>query len=534
MLFIILLAKCQQKSYFSFNLKGGIYMKNFLILLTVALAFMLMNCTENTPLDTSNPLENAKEDSLKNVVENANVTEEDSTEAETLVQNSNTEVTNAVNKFMSDSIESMDDIDMQTAYDNFVDAAEKDPTNTDAQFGAAVLSMAVLQNDPDVKAAIDSIESWSKTTNAFNSMDESEIMSKKATFLAKKLSDNTVNAPEIHELQLIIENSILQAVNLSIARLNIVNSNEDFEFLVTYEDDNVTDTAEIDLGEVRAFLGSMKILKAMLHMIICYDLDIDKNGSYAVFEEDTTAVNQLVALLDPSSSFLAVKTGYLSHLNNIPSLIVDGLDIFKSAITYVKAETDNQENDILKIGNCSDCMKSDEADSVVKYLDSAKYYLTNTVTLDLEQAFPGNSSLEGESIKVNISKLFNIPDFKDLAPYYGFYPIEMWSDTVATEIDTYGDYADTSAILRGPIYLTNASGDTTITSFEQGPTDEDLEMHEIIVFKDPTFNGIFPDMTNKKLFELVMKIDGSESTEIASESTAKRANPLYILGKLIK
>lgn len=56
---------------------------------------------------------------------------------------------------------------------------------------------------------------------------------------------------------------------------------------------------------------------------------------------------------------------------------------------------------------------------------------------------------------------------------------------------------------RGPIEFTNAAGATTLTVPELNNIDGPLDLAGKVVFRDPTFGGIFPDLTNGNIWDYV-------------------------------
>jgi hypothetical protein len=69
------------------------------------------------------------------------------------------------------------------------------------------------------------------------------------------------------------------------------------------------------------------------------------------------------------------------------------------------------------------------------------------------------------------------------------------------------EYASLRISTRGPIEFTNASGATILTLSELNDVDEPEELAGKIIFRDPTFNGIFPELTNANIWEHVASLN---------------------------
>jgi hypothetical protein len=76
--------------------------------------------------------------------------------------------------------------------------------------------------------------------------------------------------------------------------------------------------------------------------------------------------------------------------------------------------------------------------------------------------------------------------------------------------DGTAEFADVSARIKGPFYFTDAQGNKTY-----GPEDPEIDSLEQlkgkVVFRDPTFGGVFPGLTNDNIWSTIESLDQVES-----------------------
>src|SRR6185295_14780125 len=70
----------------------------------------------------------------------------------------------------------------------------------------------------------------------------------------------------------------------------------------------------------------------------------------------------------------------------------------------------------------------------------------------------------------------------------------------------YISYID--AKTKGPIYFTDAAGNKTLGAEDiDNYGDNLLDLKGKIIFRDPTFGGVFPDLTNDNIWEYVQSLE---------------------------
>jgi hypothetical protein len=131
---------------------------------------------------------------------------------------------------------------------------------------------------------------------------------------------------------------------------------------------------------------------------------------------------------------------------------------FKSAINFLKSETDDQSDDIIKIGQSGDrSISIEDIDTTLVYLDKALNSLTTPQSISLTNADADGNDY---TIRVNIAQLYNNPPQNPKTAWFPAYSV---------------DTSSSGAILW---HWTNQ----TYASF---------------TFPDPTFSGLFVEIRNE-------------------------------------
>ncbi|MCK5732949.1 MAG: hypothetical protein KAI38_02100, partial [Candidatus Latescibacteria bacterium] len=309
----------------------------------------------------------------------------------------------------------------------------------------------------------------------------------KNTLPAKRARKTAKSAGEIRtvrDLQRIIEETFIPAVDYALARLTVVEGDPDFQFIITPElqGDAEEDSLELDLGEVYILDAQLRTLKAFLLVAIAYNLDFDENGSYDFLQEefsDAEILRQLMRV-DQDSDFLTLRSsdGMLPAGLNVLSAV----EKLEASVAFIRAEEDDQRDDLIRQRDLEDLDAeidlSDQADvpdflrdvdGIEQALSKLREVLSGPVDIDAD--FDGDG--EEEILTVNLSAFFYAPvqDLKELLPYH-----KWFSENFENE-EIYDDFA-----------LTDADGNTL------GENDPPF------VLPDPTFGGLLPDLTTNQAF----------------------------------
>jgi hypothetical protein len=83
--------------------------------------------------------------------------------------------------------------------------------------------------------------------------------------------------------------------------------------------------------------------------------------------------------------------------------------------------------------------------------------------------------------------------------------------SLCREADGKAEFASLLVRTRGPIEFTDAAGATTLAAQDLETVDEPEELTGKIIFRDPTFGGIFPELTNANLWDKVQSVKGLDT-----------------------
>ena len=187
-----------------------------------------------------------------------------------------------------------DRIDFSEADQLYREAIEADPSNTEAQFGAAITRLLVLAINEDVRAAQDSLNAYMDNESGgeiflgyLDLVATTEAAGKLPLMTAKMTQEAIADPLKVSDLQQTISEEIIPAIDYSLERLQIVEGDLGFTFELTpkMQGDEYEEVREIDLGEAYMLDAQLRLLKAIFQVAIAYNFDFDDNGSYAFLDD---------------------------------------------------------------------------------------------------------------------------------------------------------------------------------------------------------------------------------------------------------
>ena len=389
----------------------------------------------------------------------------------------------------------LDQIDFTQAERLYREAIAADPRNTEAQFGAALTHLLALATNEDVRALQDSLNAYTGgdegsgklALGALNLAAAAETASKSPLLVAKMTQDAIDDPLKVSDIQKTIEEEILPAIDYSLERLRIVEGDPDFTFELTPElqGDEDEEPREIDLGEAYLIDAGLRLTKAVFLVAIAYDFDFDDNGSYE-FLEDGSNENVLrhMERLDKTGTFMTLRSA--DAMPGAKASILTAMDKIEQGLEAIRAETDDQEDDIILADDLDDLDEeidlSDQEDLPVFFrdistigdaLNKVREILEGTV--EIEADFDGDSDTPEQTVVFDVGRFFDNPvrDLRTLLPYHTWHLDRLQNRNFADEL-----------------VLTDASGAT-------------LEKSPPLIFPDPSFGGVFKSIgTNEELFDL--------------------------------
>ena len=406
-----------------------------------------------------------------------------------------------------DSVERPEDIDFSSANRLYKEALGLDPDNLDANFGAGLTEILIVTLDPDVNAVFDKWDRYLDTASFFQ--PKTAIYSEKG--FAKKIAQpgfptgkkdfiipsnfllssifgvfytGLTNPPQIHEVQDLIDSKLLPKVDYALVRLKKVASNPGYTFIITpkMQGDPEEDSLELDLTEIYLIITGLDLSKALCNIATSYNFDFPSYDSAG-----------LAQVIPQNSDFLSLRPGGATKLASAKAAFLDACDNLEDAIHFLRNETDNQNNDVIKIG--PDDVTNKDLDSVLAYIPRVRN------TLEISEDVTADFDDDGfdETVAFAAGAFFDNPIQnlkRDLLPGY----------TTRVERDSSGwcysyywngyewicEWFYVDRYFWVPILIWNAN------SFDQW------------VFPNPSFNSILPEITTDQMFKQTFGIDASD------------------------
>ena len=223
----------------------------------------------------------------------------------------------------------------------------------------------------------------------------------------------------VSDIQRVIEQHFIPELDYALARLEIVEQDPDFQFMLTLEfpEDEQGDSLEVDLGEVYVLDASINVLRAFLMIATAYNLDFDDNGSYDFLQDSSDAeILRQLKRLDRHSPFLTLKAS--DKLPAAGQNLLTAILRLEDAVGFIREETDPQDDDIIKQQHLEDLDSEVDltgesdvpqflqgVDSVEKALSKLREILSGPVQVDVD--FNGDG--QPEWLTVNLSASFISP-----------------------------------------------------------------------------------------------------------------------------
>lgn len=373
------------------------------------------------------------------------------------------EMVKAINGHYSNTAE-FDQLQIQQVNTLFKDAVNLDPTNTNAQFGAAISEILAAYWDTTVNNVIKEFEnsSFNKPLSGFmkNALIPTQAsqmvvpVQNAAQEIAMLYKSALNDAPLISRVQAVLRDKLLPRVEYAIARLEVCEGNASFRYKISgkMQGDPNLDTVSIYRTEVFFTDAIIHGLRFMINSILIYKFDLP----------DYSQASLLQALQQNNTSFFYMNSDGKTRAATAESDMLSVLTKFKSGISDLETISGKKADAIIRIGGSG--LKQADLDSVKKYLDKVITLFNSTVSVSLL-----NADSDGNNYTVNIN----------LANFFNNLPVNP-----------------KSAFL--PSYQVTASGKNDIQFKFTANT------YSEFTFPDPTFAGLFPGMTNEILKRILL------------------------------
>jgi len=335
--------------------------------------------------------------------------------------------------------------DYTTANTHYKAALAADPTNTRANLGAAVTEVDLVQNDPQVSSLVDQLQGVVPVPAARASRAGARMMGKLGLsngrlydpssvgrMMAKLVLKATSDPPLLSEVQDAIKNKVLPKLQYAEDRLNVMESNPNFELLLPPAMTDGPDTIEVDLGDIRVLDAVVNQTQGWLGVVMAYNFDIP----------NPTELVPLDSLLGASTDFGKLNSDGAGWLTAARADLQQSHVEFSAGVAAINAETDNQDNDVIP----QTALQEQGFLDFQSHFDDVDQSLNGPVDVTVK-----DYQNVDQTIQVQLKNFFTSPitDWKTKFPNHDF-----------------------------------------------DPTTGDPRVLDPITFPDPTFNGIFPNLTN--------------------------------------
>lgn len=457
---------------------------------------------------------------------------------------------------------------LSSAQKTMATAFANDPNNSKTSFGLAVTSLALRTQK--LAVTFQSMQDSGLTIGNTSQPLLSNISSiESSTSALARAMATPAKAPELDALQDTLQYQFLPTLDSAIFLMQKAWRNTSFTFKVY--DNNERDSLTLDRSDLGYALAIAKAVRASVCWFISYDFNIAYNGSYAwidtlghIGDNDPvlpTSVDQKNAwthfksLVSSGSSFLKVRTGKESLHSSVASQFQEAvtLAVASTNLAYqIKANqthllvpqmTSTQKGDLLRAldsaslwlagprtitlswSKCQDIYSYRNSSVNYSYTDTSFYYEMGLLGLKdpcpASFGYSGSSWSDSNTYSVKSTQTnqtrFSLPALLSLSDFKVFLPSTYtWNDT--------GDWDQ-----YGPILFTNRSQFINIQALGDTISNRKsyLPLKTWIQWSDPTFGGVFPDLKQGDVFDIIFK--GSELNSTSVKSAARLTSALRLL-----
>ncbi len=340
----------------------------------------------------------------------------------------------------------------------FEKALKNNPDNPEANLGYAITSTILVAEDPNVKELISQTTSFIMPAPRLTVMGTGIVPTKSNASVTSFLSGGSMrafalkavqNPPAMSEVQKVISNVVIPIIDKAIKCLEKIENLPSFSLTLKVDNQQV----EIDKGEVYILDAQIQFLKSFLCFFASYNLDVN----YDDFKDTATAriaFENIVKKQGDYANFLTLKDSAKLRTSgdafaNFSSKIITGMN-------SIEAETDDQTDDIIRKPSSAELNDWDIIKKTFQQIyDTVQGPTTIKFTdYDPQSTFP--------DLKINLRAILYNPQLLD---FRVFIPSGEWNFENMEE----------------PFTPSDIDGDGTIPDWS-----------------DPTFYGMFPEMTNAK------------------------------------
>ena len=336
-------------------------------------------------------------------------------------------------------------VDTSDALGKFEDALDADPDHCGALFFSAFVRLLMVATDEDLGDIMDEAweEEWATREAPLKWMLEKPNVFAVADRVDRIRQDDPVLFSEIQEF---IESEVIPALAYADSRLTAFET-QDCSFTIQIEIPERRETVQIEIDATDAYFihAPLDGLQSVVDLVVSYNMDVEQGETpYHLIEED--------------EDFLTLRND--DHMENAYDEMVDMSEHLIDACDELESETDDQTNDLitetLGMFPLDDLLGPGAVDSIRFYAGEMQDWLVDGVTYNPSVEDPYDPTAPDIDVYFDVEEFFTDP-IDDLRDYF---PNHTWE------------------------------GDTTMV------------VTEPVVFPDPEFDGVTPNMTNSDWQEI--------------------------------
>lgn len=343
------------------------------------------------------------------------------------------------------------------------EAIQLDPSNTTAQFGAAISEILTAFWDTTIYNVISEFETSAMNKPISGLIGNAIIPTRTSQMILP--TENTAqavlsmyktaitNPPLISRVQNMLRNNLLPRINFAIACLEVCETNPSFRFKISgkMQGDPSLDTVSIYRTEVYLTDALLHGIRSMLNSMLIYKFDLPDYSNASI----------VAALQQNSTSFFYINTDGQTRASTAKSDLMSVISKFRSGLNDLQNISGTKSDALIRTGQNG--MSQDEINQVNTVLDRATTVLTTTQVITLK-----NADSDGNDYTINLNlgaMLTNLPANPKSA-FLPAYSVALVNNEIKMNFNaqTYADF----------------------------------------VFPDPTFGGILPGMTNEVLKRILL------------------------------
>ena len=164
------------------------------------------------------------------------------------------------------------------------------------------------------------------------------------------------DVPNLGDVQAFIQSIVIPEIDSALSNLSIVlegyaeNESDPFGTVITAEElgDQYGNDYEVDYGDVLLYQSGLYALKAVLEILLAYDMDVvGIRDVISKIQNDTFRFN--ADLLDPNPRFITILSNGAARISSAKTSFQNFIDTYFAASSYIRNETDDQGNDLFTI-----------------------------------------------------------------------------------------------------------------------------------------------------------------------------------------